>query len=80
MHSVIHIFRQHNALTIKDAKTADELDLGPKPFMSKLSKPRDYKPYALQILIGANIVRVTEDGRLYLAEEQLATSRWSNVK
>ena len=76
--SVIRIFRQHNAVTIRDAKTLEELGLDPKPFLQRAFRTRDYKPYALQILTNANIIRTLEDGRLYLDEGQLETSRWGS--
>jgi hypothetical protein len=37
-----------------------------------MTKPRDYKQYALQILIKRGIILESEDGRVYLAEERLA--------
>jgi hypothetical protein len=39
--------------------------------MERIMKPRDYKPYALQILIKQGVLCQTEDGRLYLSEEKL---------
>ena len=80
IHSVIRILRQNSAVTVRDAKTLEELGLAPKPFMQRAFKLRDYKPYALQILRNADIVQVTEDGRLYLDEGQLQTSKWRDAK
>jgi hypothetical protein len=80
IHSVIRILRRSNAVTIQDAKTLEELGLDPKPFMQRAFKLRDYKPYALQILRNADIVQVSEDGRLYLDEGQLQTSKWRDAK
>jgi hypothetical protein len=34
-------------------------------------KPRDYKQYALQILIKRDIILEDEEGRLYMVEERL---------
>jgi len=78
--SVIRIFRQHNAVTIRDAKTLEELGLNPKPFLHRAFRTRDYKPYALQILMNADIVQQTEEGKLYLAEGKLETSKWGNIR
>ena len=80
IHSVIFIFRQHNAVTIRDAKTMEELGLNPKPFLERAFRLRDYKPYALQILRNANVIQQTEDGRLYLDEGQLRTSKWGSTR
>jgi hypothetical protein len=76
--SVIQIFRQHNALSIESAKTTDELGLKTKTITQSLLGPalRDYKPTALQMLISAHIIQATEDGKLYLSEKNLASSRW----
>lgn len=75
--SVIRIFRQHNAVDIKSAKTVNELGLAPRGLVERMWKPRDHKPRALQALMGANIVQMTEDGRVYLSRENLAATRWS---
>ncbi|MFQ6122529.1 MAG: hypothetical protein ACE5LA_05670 [Dehalococcoidales bacterium] len=73
---VIRIFRRHNAVGIKNAKTLDELGLKPQTMFDRMFRLRDYKPRALQLLIGATIVQMTEDGKLYLDEENLANTRW----
>lgn len=80
IYTVIRILKQHNALTTHDAKTIDELGLNPKPFMERAFKLRDYKPYALQILRNADIIQMTDEGRLYLDEGQLVTGKWGNAK
>ena len=74
--SVIQIFQQHNAVGVKSAKTLEELGLQPKPMFQKMFKTRDYKPQALQALIHSDIIQMTEDGKFYLAEEKLITTRW----
>ena len=73
---VIRIFRFHNAVGDRNARTIDELGLRSKPMLQRLFSGRDYKPQALQSLIRANIVQVTGEGKLYLSEENLAGSRW----
>ena len=72
--SVIQIFRQHNATTVKSAKTIDELGLGSQPIVKRIFRRRDYKPQALQILMRTEVVQTTEDNKLYLSEEKLASS------
>jgi len=37
---------------------------------------REYKITALQVLRNANIIQGTEDGKLYLSENDLLNSRW----
>jgi hypothetical protein len=71
---VIGTFCEHNALSLWQAKTIDELGLTPPDFMQRVTHFRDYKPQALKILIQRGIVKVTRDGKLYLVEKQLAES------
>jgi len=71
MTQVIRIFCWHNALGVKNSKTVEEMGLTPPGLIHRLTRLRDYKPYALQILQQAGIVQMTEGGKLYMTEEQL---------
>ncbi len=71
IHKVIEIFYQHNALRVNDAKTLEEIGLKKPDFAQRIMRGRDYKQYALQILVKRGVVNVTEDGRLYLVEDKL---------
>ena len=73
---VIKIFKNHNAIGLKNAKTVEELGLTSQTLVQRMWKPRDYKPRALQLLLNANIVQMTEDGKLYISEENLAATKW----
>ena len=75
---VIRIFREHNAIDIKNAKTLDELRLRPRGMMQQMFRRRDYKQYALTALMQADIIQMTEDGKLYLSEEKLSESRFGS--
>jgi hypothetical protein len=68
---VIEIFYQRNAVGINGAKTLHELGLEPPDFFQRITRRRDYKQYALQILIRKGFVLEKEDGKVYLAEERL---------
>jgi len=68
---VIEIFYQRNAVGIDGAKALHELGLEPPDFFQRITKPRDYKQYALQILIRRGFILEKEDGKVYLAEERL---------
>jgi hypothetical protein len=68
---VIAIFRQHNALGINDAKTLQELGLEERDFAQRIIRGRDFKQYALQILIKRGVIYVTEDGKLYMVGDKL---------
>ena len=76
---VIKIFRKNYAVGVKNAKTVEELKLQPKGLVDRMMRPRDYKPRALQFLMHINVVQMTDDGRVYLSEENLARTRWSNL-
>jgi hypothetical protein len=56
---------------MSDAKTLRELGLESPDFFQKMVRPRDYKQYALQILIKRGMVSVTKDGKLFLVEDML---------
>jgi len=74
MRQVILIFREHAATSSRNAKMIDELGLRPQGMMGGMFKGRDYKQYALSLLMKADIVQATEDGRLYLSEDRLLAS------
>jgi hypothetical protein len=76
---VIKIFRKHGALSPSNAKFVDELGLKPPSFIDRMMKLRDYKPKALQLLMHIKVVEMTEDGKLYLSEQELSKTRWSNL-
>ena len=71
MKKVVRIFRDNRAIDPKSAKTVEELNLQQKGMIDRMMKPRDYKPRALQYMIGAGMVQMTEDGKVYLVEEKL---------
>jgi hypothetical protein len=68
---VTAIFERNNALDVRSAKTIDELGLRPQTFLQGMMRMRDFKPYALQILMRTEVVRQTDGGRLYLAQDRL---------
>jgi hypothetical protein len=71
---VIKIFRKQNAVDKSTARTIDELGLRPPGMLQRMTQRRDYKPQALNALMQAEIIKTTEDGRLYISEERLADS------
>ena len=68
---VIEIFRKHQATGIQQARTIEELGLNPPSFLERVLRPRDYKQNALKILIRGEIIRITEDGKLYIPQEKI---------
>jgi hypothetical protein len=71
MFKVIEIFYQHGALGTSSAKMLQELGLERMDLLQRMTRARDYKQNALQILIKEGIINVIEDGRLYMVEEKL---------
>jgi hypothetical protein len=77
---VIKTFCQSDALNAEHARTPDELGLVPPAFLERMTRPRDYRPQALRLLREANVVRATEDGRLYLSQTELGQeSKYSTL-
>jgi len=71
---VIEIFYRHDALGKNGAKTLQELGLERPDLLQRMTKPRDYKQNALQILMKEGIINVDENGRVYMIEEKLDQS------
>ena len=74
--SVIRTFRQRNAVGAQNAKTIDELGLRPKSISQAIFRGAQYKTTALLVLRNARVIESTEDGKLYLSEENLSSSKW----
>ena len=71
---VIEIFYQHHALGMNGAKTLHELGLERPDFFQRMTRPRDYKQSALQLLIKRGIIFENEEGRFFMVEENLDES------
>jgi len=69
---VIAIFQKCNAIGVQQAKTVNEMGLTPPSLMDRFTRMRDYKQNALSILMKANIVQTTEEGKLFISAEKLA--------
>jgi len=69
----VAIFERNNALDARSAKTIDELGLRPRTFLEGIGRIRDFKPYALQALMDAGVIKQTDGGRLYLSQDKFDT-------
>jgi hypothetical protein len=76
---VVAIFQKHNAIGIRQAKTVNELGLTPPSLMDRFTRMRDYKQNALSILMKADVVQTTEEGKLFISEEKLAQLRSKGI-
>ena len=75
MPSIIQVLRDHNAVGLHNAKTIDEMGFEfktPKSTIGRMFRAPDYRLMALQSLIKATVVQMTEEGKLYLSEENTA--------
>ncbi len=63
---VVKIFREHNAIGIKNARTVKELGLTDE----KNFPPREFR--ALQMLVQRGIIHTAENETLYMPEEKFA--------
>jgi len=74
--SLIRIFREARAIGVKNAKTTEELGLKPQrvtPFLFRVGDPMQT---ALKALKKSKVIQSTEDGKMYLSEEDLLTTKW----
>lgn len=74
MRDTVRRFRERGATDREGAATLDELGLAPRPLTERMFLLRDYRPYALQLLMEADVVKTTEAGALYLSESALERS------
>lgn len=74
--NMIRFFREAKAVGIKNAKTEDELGLSPKAGGMSLFGGGDPAQKALQALKKDRIIKSTEEGKLYLSQEDLFESKW----
>ncbi len=71
---IIRSLRDQGATSPQSAVWPASVGIKPRSFLQP-GIMRDYKPSAFQFLTNNDIVRMTEDGRIYLSEEALAQSR-----
>lgn len=71
MRQVVQIFHKTSSLCSQRPKGVEELGLNPPGFVERMLKPKDYKPYALQALIQAGIVRKDFNGRVCLLQDKV---------
>jgi hypothetical protein len=70
---IIRELRRVGALSADSAVTADMAGIKKRSIFQP-GLLRDYKPTAFQFLVKNNILRTTEDGKIYLSEETLIQS------
>ena len=74
---VLKVLRNHNAVDAQSARTGEEMGIKSRGIIDGMFRTRDYKPNALQVLQGADFVRMTEEGKLYLMEDKLLGSKYA---
>jgi hypothetical protein len=76
---VISIFQKYNAIGVQQAKTVNEMGLTPPSLVDRFTRMRDYKQNALSVLMKADIVQATEEGKLFIPAEKLAELRSKGI-
>ena len=76
---VIKTFRQKNAVSESTAMTVEELGLKPKSMLQRMFSRRDYRQHALQFLIKADVIDITEEGKFFLNSGKLMLSKWRHL-
>jgi len=71
INQVVDIFLKNEAIDVASARTITELRLQKKGYLERMVRTRDYKPYALEMLLRADIVIRTEDDKLYISKEMV---------
>ena len=74
---VIKILREHSAIGEKNAQFINQLGLQKRGFAERICQGKDYKHLALQLLMQINAVLITDEGKIYLSEPDLAKTRWN---
>ncbi len=70
IYKVIKIFRRQESSCFKGVKGPDELGLRPSGLLDGILRFKDFKVYALQVLMKEDVVWITDDDRLCLKEEK----------
>ena len=70
MRQMIQVCREQNATSAKNAITMAELGIKPRTLLRPLLL-RDYKKPALDMLVKEEIIKMTEDSKFYIVEENI---------
>jgi hypothetical protein len=73
LRQVLKILRDNQALTPETAKLPQELGFK-KQAMIQMGVLRDHKPAAIQLLMNSEVIKQTDEGKLYLSEGDLLRS------
>jgi hypothetical protein len=74
LRDMVSLFRKLGAVNAKSAATLETLGLVPGHVFDRMFRLRDYRPHALRLFLQGDVIRTTEDGRLYLSETELERS------
>lgn len=83
MRDIVSRFREQGATDPVSAAMPEQLGLVWRNPIGGMSGLRDYRPNALHLLGQAGVIKGTEEGALYLAEDELAGSplkRYARIK
>ena len=79
--AVIRMLRDTKAIDPESAKSTEELGLTKKSLMQGGLRlgARDYKPKALVLLLGMDVIKMDDEDRIYLNEGELSKTKWRNL-
>lgn len=71
---VVDIFLKNGVTSESSARYPYELGLAQPAMMSRFFRRKDYKPQAMDVLIRAAVLAVTDDGKIFLVMSNLLNS------
>jgi len=72
---IVAQLRERGAINPETATTLKELGLVQGSYFNRAFRIRNYRPYAVRMLGQAKILQATEEGMVYLSEEELEHSQ-----
>ncbi len=71
VHKIMRVFIERNAISEKNAITADVLGIKPRNILRDSFTMKDYKRDALDFLLRVQVIARTDDNRFYISETGL---------
>lgn len=76
---VIKTMKKFNAVSEKEAKSKEEMNIIPRTLTNEMLLGREYSAEAIMELQKKQIIVRTKNGKLYLVLDNLAQSKWKNL-
>ena len=79
MKKIIRTMMKENAVSPRNALTAEQIGITASAMWENMFRMRDYRPQALHVLVESEIIVNTLDGRYYISLDKLRVSRFSDL-